>query len=149
MAEGQSGRGDPPPEDKENKEMSKRAPMLLAAIAVMVALFATAAYAAEIHGTEKEDFLTESQRGDTITALAGDDTVDAAADFVNPPGGPGDRDIVHGNKGDDKIELRDGDGKDIAYGGKGTLDYCWGDTTDVGDGGDKFFGCEYINDVKQ
>ncbi len=38
--------------------------MLLAAIAVMVALFATAAYAAQIQGTEKADFLNESQRGD-------------------------------------------------------------------------------------
>ena len=96
--------------------MSKRAPMLLAAIAVMVALFATAAYAAEIHGTEKEDFLNESQRGDTITALAGDDKVDAGGtdNVLDTPRDNGDRDRVHGNKGNDYIDLRDEDGKDIA-----------------------------------
>ena len=130
-----------------------RAPMLLAAIAVMVALFATAAYAAEIHGTEKEDFLTESQRGDKITALAGDDKVYAAPNgdpnggytILETPGQNGDRDWVHGNKGDDCIDVLDEDGKDIAWGGKGTEDACWGDSPEVGDGGDKFFGCEYIN----
>jgi Ca2+-binding RTX toxin-like protein len=126
--------------------MSKRAPMLLAAIAVMVALFATAAYAAEIHGTEKIDYLNESQRGDTITALAGNDEVYAGIyDELDTPRGDGDRDRVHGNKGNDYIDLVDEDGKDIAWGGKGREDQCFGDSTAVGNGGDKFFGCEYIN----
>jgi hypothetical protein len=126
--------------------MSKRAPMLLAAIAVMVALFATAAYAAEIHGTEKEDYLNESQRGDTITALAGDDEVYAGIySALETPRGNGDRDRVHGNKGNDYIDVADDDGKDIAWAGKGREDECFGDSPAVGNGGDKFFGCEYIN----
>jgi hypothetical protein len=130
--------------------MSKRAPMLLAAIAVMVALFATAAYAAQIQGTEKEDFLNESQRGDKITALAGNDEIYANTyDILDTPREDGDRDWVHGNKGNDYIELRDEDGKDIAWAGKGREDQCFGDSTAAGDGGDKFFGCEYINGVEQ
>lgn len=146
MAGGQSGRGDPPPENKESKEMSKRAPMLLAAIAVMVALFATAAYAAQIQGTEKADSLNESQRGDKITALAGNDEVDAGIyNILDTPRDDGDRDWVHGNTGNDYIDLRDEDGKDIAWGGKGGEDQCFGDSPTAGDGGDKFFGCEYIN----
>jgi hypothetical protein len=60
-------------------------------------------------------------------------------------GQDGDRDRVHGNKGNDEIYVDDEDGKDIAYGGKGTEDQCFGDSPDFGNGGDKYFGCEYIN----
>ena len=136
----------------------RRVMLTLAAVAMMVALFAVVAYAAEIQGTENKDLLTESNRGDTIKALAGDDHICAGPDSnecsagyskEQTPGGFGDRDRVHGNKGDDFINLVDGDGKDIAWGGKGTADDCWGDTAAVGDGGDKFFGCESINGVPQ
>jgi Ca2+-binding RTX toxin-like protein len=127
----------------------RRVMLVLAAMAMMVALFAVVAYAADIQGTENNDFLNESQRGDTIKGLAGNDEVDAG--FYNrsqTPLGLGDRDRVHGNSGDDFIDLVDTDGKDIAWGGEGKDD-CFGDTTDVGDGGDKFFGCEFINGVEQ
>ena len=49
--------------------------MLLAAIAVMVALFATAACAGPNRYRKMQDFLNESQRGDKITALAGNDEI--------------------------------------------------------------------------
>src|SRR5215207_10459039 len=119
----------------------RRVTLMLAAVAMMVSLFAVVAYAAELHATENRDLLTESQRGDTIKGLIGDDDICAGptpATAVPPlscsagyslgqtPGGLGDRDRVHGNKGDDNIDLRDGDGKDIAWGGKG-IDRCWGD----------------------
>jgi hypothetical protein len=127
----------------------RRVTLMLAAMAMMVALFAVVAYAAEIVGSENRDLLTESQRGDTIKALAGDDDVEAGFyDITETPGGLGDRDRVHGNKGEDFINLIDNDGKDIAWGGKG-IDDCWGDNADVGDGGDKFFGCEFINGTEQ
>jgi hypothetical protein len=52
--------------------------MLLAAMAVMVTLFATVAYAAEVLGTDQSDVLYESQRGDSIRGLDGNDTIGAA-----------------------------------------------------------------------
>ena len=123
--------------------------LMLAAMALMVSLFAVVAYAADIQGTKNRDLLTESQRGDMIKALAGPDDVDAGFyEKSLTPGGLGDRDAVHGNRGKDLIDLVDSDGKDIAWGGKG-IDECFGDNTDVGDGGDKFFGCEFINGVEQ
>ena len=135
----------------------RRVTLMLAAVAMMVALFAVVAYAADIQGTENNDLLNESQRGDTIKGLTGNDDICAGPgsnlcsggySIEQTPGGLGDRDRVHGNKGDDFIDLVDSDGKDIAWGGKGT-DECFGDNADVGDGGDKFFGCEFINGVAQ
>jgi len=139
----------------------RRVTLMLAAVAMMVSLFAVVAYAAEIQGSENRDLLTETQRGDTIKGLTGDDDICAGPTLTTAvlfcsagyskaqtPGGLGDRDRVHGNKGDDNINLVDGDGKDIAWGGKG-IDKCFGDNADVGDGGDKFFGCEFINGVAQ
>ena len=132
----------------------RRVMLMLAAMALMVALFAVVAYAAEIQGTENRDLLTESNRGDTIKALAGDDKIcagpatdnecNAGYDKSQTPNLSGDRDRVHGNKGDDFIDLRDGDGKDIGWGGKGTADVCFGDDLAV-NGGDEFFGCETVN----
>jgi hypothetical protein len=135
----------------------RRVMLMLAAVAMMVSLFAVAAYAAEILGTENKDLLTESNRADTIKALAGDDHIcagpnsnqcNAGYDKDQTPGTLGDRDRVHGNKGDDFIDLRDEDGKDIAWGGEG-IDECWGDSDQFGDGGDKFYGCEFQNGVEQ
>ena len=138
----------------------RRVMLMLAAVAMMVSLFAVVAYAAEIMGTENTDYLTESQRGDTIKALTGDDQIcagplnnapecKAGFDEQDTPGGFGDRDRVHGNRGDDLIDVQDDDGKDIAWGGKGQADECWVDESSAGNGGDKYFGCETVNDVPQ
>jgi hypothetical protein len=143
----------------------RRVMLMLAAVAMMVSLFAVVAYAAEIMGTENTDYLTESQRGDTIKALTGDDQIcagpynnatspttsecKAGFDLGDTPGGFGDRDRVHGNRGDDVIDVQDDDGKDIAWGGKGNADDCWIDESNVGNGGDKYFGCEIVNGVAQ
>jgi hypothetical protein len=129
----------------------RRVTLMLAAVAMMVSLFAVVAYAAGIQGTENKDLLTESQRGDTIKALAGDDAVNAA--LFTPEqtaSGEGDRDRVHGNAGDDNpLNAKDGDGKDIVWGGEG-IDHCLIDNADqVGDGGDKQFGCEFVNGAAQ
>ena len=135
----------------------RRVTLMLAAVAMMVLVFAVVAYAADIQGTENGDFLTESQRGDTIKGLAGNDDICAGPDtnfcaagysIDENPGNLGDRDRAHGNKGDDFIDVADEDGKDIAWGGKG-IDDCFGDGAQFGDGGDKFFGCEFINGVEQ
>jgi Ca2+-binding RTX toxin-like protein len=136
--------------DQAKEGKMRRVMLLLAAMAMMVALFAVVAYAADIQGSENRDELNESQRGDTIKALAGDDVLDAAFYGVNEtPGGLGDRDRAHGNKGDDYIYVNDDDGKDIAWGGEG-IDYCFVDLAqDVGDNGDKYFGCEFVNGTEQ
>ena len=113
----------------------RRVTLMLAAVATMVALFAVVAYAAEIQGTNDTETLNESNRNDQIHALVGDDTINA-----NVYQNINDRDRAHGNKGDDFIDLRDGDIKDHAWGGKGEDD-CWGET------GDSFTGCELVNGV--
>jgi hypothetical protein len=52
--------------DQAKEGKMRRVTLMLAAVAMMVALFAVVAYAAEIQGTENKDLLTESNRGDTI-----------------------------------------------------------------------------------
>ena len=114
----------------------RRVTLMLAAVALMVALFAVVAYAADIQGTEKKDLLTESQRGDTIKGLSGPDDIDAAFyDISQTPGGLGDTDKVNGNRGADFINVADGDNRDSANGGRGN-DTC------VADPGDDVKNCE-------
>jgi Ca2+-binding RTX toxin-like protein len=103
--------------------MRRRAPMLLAAIAVMVALFATAAYAAVSTGTAHSDFLNESQKNDTIDGRGGPD--DLRADQF-----PFDKDDLKGGAGDDELNARDADESDTLDGGKG-IDKCRGDEFDT------------------
>jgi Ca2+-binding RTX toxin-like protein len=128
----------------------RRGVLMLAAMAVMVSLFAAAAYAAQIVGSENSELLVETNRGDTIKALGGDDNINAAAfDIDLTPTEDGDTDRAHGNMGDDRINVQDEDGNDIAFGGKG-VDRCLVDLAqDVGDGGDKFFSCEFVNGEPQ
>jgi Ca2+-binding RTX toxin-like protein len=103
--------------------------MLVAAIAVMVALFAAAAYAANIDGTELRDLLFESQRDDTVNGRAGNDSL-KAQEFV------WDEDELRGNSGNDLLNAADGDGLDVLNGGAGDEDLC------IGDAGDEFIDCE-------
>jgi hypothetical protein len=116
---------------------------MLAAMAMMVALFAIAAYAADITGTNSTETLNETDRNDEIHALVGDDTVNANV-YQNID----DTDRAHGNEGDDTINVNDGDTSDIAYGGEGT-DKCNGELSNVGGNGDEFISCEFINGVEQ
>ena len=101
----------------------RRVTLLLAAMAVMVSLFAVAAYAANITGTERSETLRESDRGDWIVARAGADLVDANDDSD-------DTDRVRGNRGNDIIYVDDGDDLDHAIGGRGNDDVCYGDPGD-------------------
>jgi hypothetical protein len=106
--------------------------LMLAAIAVMVSLFAVAAYAATIDGTDKADTLTEDPlRNDKIYGHGGSDSINAALEqpVETLQSDDGDRDWVKGNKGSDIIDVSDGDNDDWVSGGKGT-DTC---TADVGD----------------
>ena len=108
----------------------RRVTLMLAAMAMMVALFAIAAYAADITGTQDTETLNESNKNDQIHAFGGDDTINAQTY-------PNDTDRAHGNEGDDTINVNDADGNDTAWGGSG-------DDTCTGDLGDTFHGCETI-----
>lgn len=111
--------------------MTRRTPMLLVAIAVMVALFATVAYAAVIDGTDKDDVLYESNRSDTIHGNAGFDTI-RAWQFSR------DEDKLYGDDGRDTLNARDGDNRDTLNGGQG-------DDTCKGDPLDNYQNCQIIN----
>jgi Ca2+-binding RTX toxin-like protein len=109
----------------------RRVTLMLAAVATMVSLFAVVAYAAEIQGTDKADFLTESQRNDKIYGHSGPDSINAALEqpAETLQANDGDRDWVKGNKGSDNINVADGDDDDWVSGGKGN-DTCTGDLGD-------------------
>jgi hypothetical protein len=111
----------------------RRVTLALAAMAVMVSLFAAVAYAATIEGTSEGEILLESNKNDTIKGRGGGDEIRAnvfGPQFGNPP----DRDVVYGNAGNDELRVEDGDGRDTANGGNG-VDGC------VGDPGDEFINC--------
>jgi len=115
----------------------RRVTLMLAAVAMIVALFAIAAYAADIQGTTSTETINETNKNDQIHALVGDDTINANL-YGN------DKDRGHGNKGDDTINLKDGDPDDTAWGGKGD-DTCFGDTALPPAESDEFHSCEVIN----
>jgi Ca2+-binding RTX toxin-like protein len=106
----------------------RRVTLMLAAMALMVSLFAAVAYATTIVGTRGGDMLFESDKKDTITGRSG-------ADFIDARMFEDDTDNANGNKGADEIHVEDGDSLDTADGGKG-VDTC------VGDIGDEFKNCE-------
>jgi Ca2+-binding RTX toxin-like protein len=116
--------------------MRRRVMMVLAAMAVMVTLFAAAAYAATIEGTSQGDILLDSQLNDTIFGRGGGDEIRADAfgleGFLtcgDPPApcDGADTDVAKGNAGSDFINVDDGDTRDTATGGDGN-DFCVGDT---------------------
>jgi hypothetical protein len=126
----------------------RRVMLMLAAMAVMVSLFAAAAYAADIYGTRAGDILLESQRKDKIFGREGGDEIYASLFGISgemADTGP-DRDKAFGNRGGDYIDLRDGDGRDTAIGGEG-FDECWGDVG-ANVGGDDELDCEVENGVR-
>jgi hypothetical protein len=112
----------------------RRVTMLLAAMAVMVGLFAGVAYAATITGTSQGDFLLDSNRDDTISGRGSGDEI--RADAFGPEGqllvtNRGDADEANGNSGSDFINTDDGDGQDTANGGSGNNDICIIDANDT------------------
>ena len=100
----------------------RRVTLMLAAMAMMVSLFAAAAYAASIVGTDEAETLSESSVNDTIAGRGGDDTINAF-EFM------GDTDKVNGNRGADHIFVDDTDDFDTVQGGRG-FDVCVGDAGD-------------------
>jgi opacity protein-like surface antigen len=110
--------------DQAKEGKMRRVVLMLAAMGLMVSLFAAAAYAANIEGTSAGEILIESERNDTIKGRGGGDLIDAQFFFD-----VGDRDVVYGNPGNDEIGVEDGDNRDTVYGGQGN-DECFGDPGD-------------------
>jgi Ca2+-binding RTX toxin-like protein len=104
--------------------------MMVALVAVMVALFATAAYAATIDGNDNPNALFETDDDDLIRGFGGGDVLDA-----NNYGG--DEDILRGGSGNDRLLANDGDTLDTVYGGPG-YDICVVDArSEIGGGCEK------------
>jgi Ca2+-binding RTX toxin-like protein len=104
--------------------------MLVAMVAVMVALFATAAYAANITGNDNANALLETRGDDLIRGEGGGDVIDA-----NNFGG--DTDVLRGGSGNDRLLANDGDTRDTVSGGPG-FDICVVDArSEVGEGCEK------------
>ena len=110
----------------------RRVTMMLAAIAVMVPLFAGVAYAATIEGNVDSEILIEGNLDDTIFGRGGGDEI--RADAFGPQGflleTNRDVDEANGNGGGDLIVTDDGDGQDTANGGAGD-DTCVIDANDT------------------
>jgi hypothetical protein len=106
--------------------------MMLAAMAVMVLLFAGVALAAAIEGTSAFDILVDSNGNDTMFGRGAGDILDAGA--FGPDGfllnTDPERDVANGNAGNDLISVDDGDGRDTANGGNGNNDICFSDPND-------------------
>jgi RTX calcium-binding nonapeptide repeat (4 copies) len=117
----------------------RRTTILVAVVALMVALFASAAYAAAtaVYGTNGDDYMVNESSGfadDRIYALDGDDYINAVLGWSTTSS---DTDKLFGGKGDDVLAADDGDGADLLNGGPGD-DYC------PGTQGDRFASCEEI-----
>ncbi len=118
----------------------RRMTILVAMVALMVTLFATAAYAAAtaVYGTNDDDYVINESglfADDRIYALAGDDYINAVVVWSTTNS---DTDMLFGGRGDDILGADDGDGADLLNGGPG-YDECYGTQ------GDRFASCEEIS----
>ena len=127
-------------QQKKGEKKFKRMTIMVGVVALMVALFATAAYAAStaVYGTKGDDRVINESSGfedDRIYALAGDDYINAVVIWSTTIN---DADKLFGGKGDDILGADDGDGADLLNGGPG-YDECYGTP------GDRFANCELIS----
>jgi len=106
----------------------KRTAILVALTALLVAVFATAAFTLPgrvcsndpCFGNENRNILYErrgDERSDTIHGRGGGDTLDAK-NYVN------DRDVLYGDTGSDWLATVDHDSRDYVSGGRGKHDLC-------------------------
>ncbi len=109
----------------------RRTGMMVAMVALLVAMFATAAYAAKIQGNDRSNTLFESPQNDQIYGYGGVDEIHAY-EFT------GDIDKLYGGRGGDGLYADDSDGFDVLEGGRG-YDVCYGDASD------RFVSCAEIH----
>jgi Ca2+-binding RTX toxin-like protein len=119
--------------------MSKRMTILAAIVALMVAMFATAAYAKVITGTNGPDTLIGTANADEISGLGGADLIKGrgGGDTLN---GGAEADTIKGSTGKDTINA--GSGDDFQVNGDAGNDFIdlvdgqTGDFANCGDGDD-------------
>ena len=104
---------------------------MVALVALMVAIFATAAYAANlIEGNNRNNTLNETSGDDDMFGYKGDDVLKANL-FL----GVDDVDNAYGGADTDFVYVNDGDSDDFAAGGAGPRDRCIvDDLSEVGNG---------------
>ena len=110
----------------------RKGTIMVALAALLVAIFATAAYAltadctgGPCYGTKQDDHLDETQNSgdDQMYTYRGEDVLHA---FQYP----GDTDKLYGGPNNDQVDADDGDGNDLVVGGGGGDDRCWVDAGD-------------------
>ena len=94
----------------------RRTTMVVAMVALLVALFAPAVYAAVKEGNEADNYIRETCGDDVLFGYGGDDTLDA--NNCAP-----DEDVLRGGKGYDRLLANDDDRLDNVNGGLG-YDLC-------------------------
>lgn len=114
--------------------------IMMAMAMLLVGVFAAAAYARTFtctdlpcYGTSDRDVIDERPAAGTPDEIFGR----AGSDNISAEIYRSDRDILRGQKGNDRLNTDDGDGRDKVYGGDGA------DTCRV-DEGDAYFGCEAV-----
>jgi len=113
---------------QEKGEKMRRTTILVAVVAVLVAMFATAAYAATIYGDNASNELRETASDDQMYGYSGKDVLHAYL-YNN------DIDKLYGGRNADYVYADDGDPDDLVNGGRG-IDFCFGDQ------GDEFKACD-------
>lgn len=86
--------------------------MMVALVALLVAMFAPAVYAAVREGNAGDNYLGETCGDDVLFGEAGNDTLDA--NNCGP-----DEDVLRGGRGTDRLLANDGDRLDSLNGGLG------------------------------
>jgi hypothetical protein len=115
---------------KRRSNKMRRTAMMVAFMALLVATFATVAYAAVKEGNAGDNYLRETCGDDTLIGRAGADTLDA-----NNCGG--DEDLLYGGRGNDRLLANDGDREDVTQGQRG-YDTCVVDArVEAGNGCDR------------
>ena len=104
----------------------RKGTMMVALVALLVAIFATAAYAAVIEGDGGNNDLDESTGNgvnDQMYGYGGEDRLEAWQ-YTD------DRDKLYGGRGKDDLDVADGDPDDVADGGRGEESTCYADVGD-------------------
>ena len=98
----------------------RKGTIVVALVALMVAIFATAAYADTITGNDRNNTLRETGGDDDMFGKGGEDTL-LAGQYS------GDVDNLYGNGQKDYLDAVDEDTDDFVAGGAGSGDVCWVD----------------------
>ena len=118
----------------------RRIVMVAALVGLLVALFAAAALAVNKQCSNYPCWGTNAR--DTLYERGGNGVPDYIigrryGDFINANAFTADRDVLDGQRGNDRLRAQDGDGRDDLYGGPG-YDVCYIDE------GDRFAGCDKV-----